>query len=65
MYSNDFFAEIEFLGHVFGFPISTFNQEQLNEYFNKSFETKIKYFKSVREVKRFDDLDLALSIMDN
>lgn len=65
LYSNDFFAEIEFLGHVFGFPVAEYNQEELNRYIQNSTKLKGKFFKGYHEIKILTNIDLTLSVMDN
>ena len=65
LYSNEYFTEIEFLGHVFGFPIAEYNQEKLESYIRKSIELKGKFFKNIHEIKRLIDIDLTLSIMNS
>lgn len=36
LYSNDKFVEIEFLGHVFGFPITNVFESDFENYISKS-----------------------------
>lgn len=65
LYSNEYFAEIEFLGHVFGFPINKYTTEDLENYIQNSLQLKEKFFKGCKEIKRLTDIDLLLSIMDD
>jgi len=59
------FFELEFLGHVFGIPTSRHWQLAFDNYIKKSEEAKSGFFKSWRLVKKFSDIDLSLSILDN
>ena len=59
------FVEFEFLGHVFGIPTSRHWQIAFDNYKKKSFEAKKDLFESCILVKRFNDIDLALSILDS
>lgn len=60
----DFF-EFEFFGHVFGIVTSRNWESVFDDYKLKSFEAKKKIFKSVKQVKQFNDIDLALSVLDD
>lgn len=56
LYSDDKFAEIEFLGHVFGFPITHFTKEEFKKYAQNSIEMKKDFFfrgKCYREIYRY------------
>nr|WP_299486117.1 HNH endonuclease [uncultured Allomuricauda sp.] len=64
LYSNDKFIEIEFLGHVFGFPIAIFNESDFKSYLKRSIELKKDHFKSAKIIDRLLDIDFTLSIMD-
>lgn len=65
LYSNEYFTEIEFLGHVFGFPIKKYTPNNLENYIQNSLKLKEKFFKGCKEIKRLTDIDLLLSIMDD
>lgn len=65
LFSNDKFIEIEFLGHVFGFPISDFNTVDLQNYLVESYKLKTTFFLTAIELKRITDIDFTLSIMNN
>jgi len=65
LYSNDFFAEIEFLGHVFGFPISEFGEIELENYMKSSAEAKKGSFKNAKTLVRLIDVDFTLAILND
>jgi len=65
LYNNDSFAEIEFLGHVFGFPITQFEKEDLIKYQRKSFEVKEKFFRNCIKIEYMTDVDFTLQIMND
>ena len=65
LYSNDKFAEIEFLGHVFGFPISNFDKTDLNNYLTESLQVKKSFFTNAIIVDKLTDVDLALNIFNS
>nr|WP_198999578.1 hypothetical protein [Flavobacterium sp. ASV13] len=65
LYSDHKFAEIEFLGHVFGFPISEFSKEEFEFYAQKSIELKKDFFIEARVIQKFTDIDIALNIMNS
>lgn len=65
LYSNEKFAEIEFLGHVFGFPISNFTQEDFDNYIQSSLELKKDHFIEAVNIKKLTDVDISLSIMND
>ena len=64
LFSNKKFIEIEFLGHVFGFPITEFNEIELKEYLNKSQAQKKDLFKSINLIEKMTDVDITLSVLD-
>lgn len=64
LYSNEKFVEIEFLGHVFGFPISNYTNDELYNYRLSSFQEKKEFFKTAVEIERLTDIDITLNIMD-
>jgi hypothetical protein len=63
--SNEKFAEIEFLGHVFGFPISNFTIEEYKEHTVKSTNMKQKYFSHARLITKLTDIDLTLRLLND
>lgn len=65
LYSNEKFVEIEFLGHVFGFPISPFTSEDLIDYKLKSFNSKSEFFTNAIEIYRLIDVDITLNILNS
>lgn len=64
LYSDDKFVEIEFLGHVFGFPISKYNMKDFEEYASKSANYKKGLFKGTKTIKKLIDIDLFLNFMN-
>ncbi len=64
LYSNDKFVEIEFLGHVFGFPIRNFTILDFDDYIKNSLKIKTNYFKNVVKIERLTDIDLTMSFFD-
>ncbi len=64
LYSDNKFTEIEFLGHVFGFPIAPFSKEEFEEYAQKSIDMKKEFFTEATVIKKFTDIDIALSVMN-
>ncbi|MWB95150.1 hypothetical protein GON26_12330 [Flavobacterium sp. GA093] len=65
LYSDSKFAEIEFLGHVFGFPISNFSKEEFENYALRSIEIKKDFFTEAKIISKFTDIDIALNIMNS
>lgn len=65
LYSNEKFVEIEFLGHVFGFPIAHFTKEEFEDYAQKSIEMKKDFFVEANVIEKFTDIDISLSIMNS
>ena len=65
LYSDDKFAEIEFLGHVFGFPIAPFTKEEFENYAHKSIAMKKDFFVEANVIEKFIDIDIALSVMNS
>lgn len=64
LYENEKFTEIEFLGHVFGFPIAEFSNNDYNLYIKNSSEKKIQFFTNAVILDKLIDIDFTLSIMD-
>lgn len=65
LFSNESFAEIEFLGHVFGFPICNYKEIDLLNYMKASVEMKKNFFKSAKVIERLTDVDFTLSILND
>ena len=65
LYSNEQFVEIEFLGHVFGFPITLFSKSDFDNYIEKSLKEKQGHFKEAKIIDKLTDVDLALRIMNS
>ncbi|GAA4281650.1 HNH endonuclease [Gaetbulibacter aestuarii] len=64
LFSSEKFIEIEFLGHVFGFPITNFSEEDFKTYLNQSIALKKGHFKSFVLIKKLTDIDITLSILN-
>jgi len=65
LYSDTKFIEIEFLGHVFGFPIAEYSKDEFEAYTKKSIEIKKDFFIEAKIIDKFIDIDIALNIMNN
>ncbi|MEM7551505.1 MAG: HNH endonuclease [Bacteroidota bacterium] len=61
---HDSFVEFEFLGHVLGLATSRNWHLVWNNYIKKTMKSKERFFKKVKLVDNFNDIDLALSILD-
>jgi hypothetical protein len=59
------YTEIEFLSHVFGFPLIRSWEISASNYLRESMKAKGDLFKSVKPVTNFNDIDLALSIFND
>lgn len=64
LFSNEKFIEIEFLGHVFGFPITKFTENEFKDYLNHSIKLKRDYFNSYVLINKMTDIDITLSILN-
>lgn len=64
LFSNDKFVEIEFLGHVFGFPVTNVKESDFREYIAKSVHLKIGHFKEFKVIDKLTDIDLAMRVMN-
>ncbi len=62
--NEPFFFEFEILGHVFGIATSRHWEIALDNYIQKTSEAKKEQFKSFKLVKKFNDIDLTLSILN-
>lgn len=65
LHSDSKFAEIEFMGHVFGFPIASFTKEEFENYVNKSILMKKDFFVEAKVISKFTDIDISLNIMND
>lgn len=65
LYSNEKFVEIEFLGHVFGFPITLFSKADFDNYIEKSLNEKEGYFRDAKVIDKLTDIDFTLRIMNS
>ncbi|MDC9722831.1 MAG: HNH endonuclease [Urechidicola sp.] len=65
LYSDEYFEEIEFLGHVFGFPKKRFNLVNFDKYYKKSLEVKKGFFVGITKIEKFTNIDITFSIMNN
>jgi hypothetical protein len=61
---NDYgFVEFEFLSHVFGIPTTRTWELAVLNYLGESMKKKKGLFRSCKQVVKFNDIDLTLSIM--
>lgn len=61
---DEIFTEIEFLGHVFGFPFANCSIEDFNNYIGQSLEMKKQFFKQASIIEKLLDVDFTLKIMN-
>lgn len=59
------FVEFEFLGHVFSIPTSKDWLQYWNDYLKQTSLAKKDDFKLIKPINHFNDIDLALSILDD
>lgn len=59
------FVEFEFLGHVISLTTSRSWELSLQSYLNETRRKKIGFFKAIKAVRHFNDIDLSLSILDS
>jgi hypothetical protein len=64
LYNNEYYVEIEFLGHVFGFPINRCWEVFLNSNIRTSISLKAGLFNNCKEVRKITDIDLLLKVLD-
>jgi hypothetical protein len=64
LYSNEKFTEIEFLGHVFGFPITRVTNEEIQKYVTESTNIKKEHFTGIVSLDKLTEIDLTLKIMN-
>ena len=64
LYSDEYFEEIEFLGHVFGFPKKIYKLENLENYYKNSTELKKDFFIGITKIEKFTNIDITFNIMD-
>lgn len=65
LYSNEKFTEIEFLGHVFGFPTSKVNKKDFEDYIKESINQKKGSFKDVVIIHKMTDVDITMKILND
>lgn len=65
LFSDDHFDEIEFLGHVFGFPVSIFDENDFTNYLENTMKIKTGYFKNMILIKSLLDVDFTLKVMND
>jgi hypothetical protein len=65
LYTNKKFTEIEFLGHVFGFPTSEFNDLDFKNYIENSIKEKKGFFKNAVIIEKMTDVDITMKIMND
>ncbi len=59
------YAEIEFLGHVFGFPIADISTQEYIQCLTDSQNLKKDYFKGHKIIDKLIDIDIAMKIMND
>lgn len=64
LFSNEFFEEIEFLGHVFGFPKKEFKRADFDNYVIETTKLKTDFFTSFSIIEKFTDMDISLNVMN-
>ncbi len=64
LFKSEKFTEIEFLGHLLGFAISDFSNDDFNNYLRTSFRIKSYLFKEMVIIDRLTDIDFTLNILD-
>lgn len=65
LYSDNNFVEIEFLGHVFGFPVTDHSKMDFDDYLSNSFKEKESFFREAVVIDKLTDIDLSMSVMNN
>ena len=65
IYSDEYFDEIEFLGHVFGFPKTNFTKSQFENYITKSLQMKKQFFNGFIPIENLTDIDFTLKILND
>lgn len=63
--STQSFFEFELLGHVFGIATSKSSKLVFDDYIKKTIKAKKQFFRGLRVVEKFNDVDLSLSILDD
>jgi hypothetical protein len=58
------FFEVEFLGHLFSFPLNTIWKFYIEQYFNKTVPLKMSYFEKPILINYLTDIDLTLNVMN-
>jgi hypothetical protein len=57
------FHEFEFLGHVFGLPVSNSWSLTIDKYLHETEHKKLGLFKGYKLLRKYDDIDFALKVM--
>ncbi|WP_152538550.1 hypothetical protein [Aquimarina macrocephali] len=65
LFLDDYFDEIEFLGHVFGFPVSIFDKNDFTKYLDQTMKIKTGFFKNMIMIKSLLDVDFTLKVMND
>ncbi len=63
LHSDEQFTEIEFLGHVFGFPTTVFSEDNFDQYLRASLLKKSQFFSKCILVQKLTDIDLSLKVL--
>jgi len=64
LYEDEKFTEIEFLGHVFGFPFTEFSTKDFEQYIATSIELKKDFFTQAIVLDKLIDIDFSLRVLD-
>ncbi|SFC72431.1 HNH endonuclease [Flavobacterium phragmitis] len=64
LHEDEKFTEIEFLGHVFGFPTAEFTNEEFKLYLKNSMDKKRDFFLNAVLLDKLMDIDFTLKLLD-
>ncbi len=65
LYEDEKFTEIEFLGHVFGFPFTDFSSIDFKNYISSSIELKKDYFTKGIILDKLIEIDFTLKVINS
>lgn len=63
--SEHSFFEFELLGHLFGVPCSRSWELNFDNYIKETIQKKAEFFKSWKFITKFNDIDLALNVLND
>lgn len=63
--SNNKFCEIEFLGHVFGFPTAEGSMKDFENHVDDSVLAKKEYFTNAVVISKLTDIDLTMKVLND